>query len=77
LSLNAKDVFKFGDYKFDDFPLDTGVCHGADGKLPAEDVRAAWDAYGPTFLATHGREDDYTGRQVWALTELGEPGHAR
>ena len=66
------DVFRSGRAMFDDFPMETGVAMDRGGCVASEDARAAWNTYGPTFLAQHGREGP-RGRGLWALKQFGEP----
>jgi hypothetical protein len=56
--------------------MDSGVKADRYGRVADEDAQAAWNAYGPTFLAEHGREG-LRGRPLWALEQFGEPCHGK
>lgn len=71
-----QDYFEFGFAMFDDFGRDTGVEPGQDHRVPREAALHAWRCYGVAFLALFGRAGD-KGDPHWALTEFGEPAHAR
>ena len=71
-----KDLFALGHSIFDDFTLDTGVETDRVGRVPVEAAEEAWRAYGAVYLALNGRETA-KGDAPWALTQFGEPIHAR
>lgn len=62
------DVFRSGFPMFDDFAMDTGVEPDRNGRVSDDEARHAWAAFGPAFLALHGRDAPH-----WALQQFGEP----
>ena len=70
------DYFQFGFAMFDDFAVETGVAVDSANHVPEATAWAAWQAFGPAFIALNGRETE-RGEPHWALKQFGEPCHAR